>query len=89
MSVALTNRRGPAHRVPTLLADEKHSEKFDEAKVAVDSVGDTNSELGFALEEKRFWFQRRANYDPDAIATLPSVYDDPETAKQYQPRDDW
>ncbi|ORY00965.1 major facilitator superfamily domain-containing protein [Clohesyomyces aquaticus] len=46
--------------------------------------------LGVAHEEKRFWFQRGKNsYDPDAIATLPSVYDDPDTAKQYQPRADW
>ncbi|PGH13582.1 hypothetical protein AJ79_03575 [Helicocarpus griseus UAMH5409] len=38
---------------------------------------------------RRFWFQRTKAYDPDAIATQPSVYDDPETAKQYRPRDDW
>lgn len=29
------------------------------------------------------------SYDPSAIATLPSVYDNPETAAQYQPRSDW
>ncbi|KAK0715983.1 major facilitator superfamily domain-containing protein [Lasiosphaeris hirsuta] len=47
--------------------------------------------LGVVVEEKRFWFQRggRSNYDPDAIATLPSVYDDAETAEKYQPRSDW
>ncbi|KAK3352882.1 major facilitator superfamily domain-containing protein [Lasiosphaeria hispida] len=47
--------------------------------------------LGVAVEEKRFWFQRggKTSYDPDAIATLPSVYDDPETAEKYQPRSDW
>ncbi|PMD19959.1 MFS general substrate transporter [Hyaloscypha hepaticicola] len=40
--------------------------------------------------EKRFWFQRSNNlYNPDAIATQPSVYDDPETAEQYRPGDDW
>ena len=27
--------------------------------------------------------------DPTAIATQPSVYDNPETAKEYLPRDDW
>ncbi|KAF2096478.1 MFS general substrate transporter [Rhizodiscina lignyota] len=45
--------------------------------------------LGVAGEEKRFWFQRAKSYDPDAIATQRSVYDDPETAKEYMPRSDW
>jgi hypothetical protein len=46
--------------------------------------------LGVPGEEKRFWFQRSNNlYNPDAIATQPSVYDDPETAEQYRPEDDW
>ncbi|KAL1866977.1 hypothetical protein VTK73DRAFT_4446 [Phialemonium thermophilum] len=45
--------------------------------------------LGAPHKEKRFWWQRTRNYDGEAIATLPSVYDDPETAKQYQPRADW
>ncbi|KAL1962445.1 hypothetical protein VTN77DRAFT_9646 [Rasamsonia byssochlamydoides] len=41
-------------------------------------------------QERRFWFQRsKVRYDPNAIATQPSVYDDPETAKEYQPRADW
>ncbi|CEJ58530.1 Putative Permease of the major facilitator superfamily [Penicillium brasilianum] len=45
--------------------------------------------LGKPQNERRFWFQRTRNYDPDEIATLPSVYDDPDTAKEYQPRADW
>jgi MFS transporter, ACS family, DAL5 transporter family protein len=45
--------------------------------------------LGVAGEEKRFWWQRARNYDPDAIATQPSVFDDPETAKQYWPPAKW
>jgi hypothetical protein len=47
-------------------------------------------ELSAPGVEKRFWFQRsKVAYDPNAIATQPSVYDDPETAKEYQPRADW
>lgn len=48
--------------------------------------------LGHPSSERRFWFQRASGskkFDPDAIATQPSVYDNPETAKQYQPRSDW
>lgn len=45
--------------------------------------------LGAPLEEKRFWFQRGKNYDPNAIATQVSVFDDPDTADKYLPRADW
>jgi len=61
----------------------------DRTTVRVDSESDDNSgvqsgsktslvsipSLGAAIEEKRFWYQRRKGYDPDAIATqvcLPS-----------------
>ncbi|KIV88032.1 hypothetical protein PV10_09206 [Exophiala mesophila] len=45
--------------------------------------------LGVPHAEKRFWFQRGTACDPDAIATLPSVFDDSDTAREYYPRDDW
>ncbi len=45
--------------------------------------------LGVPSDEKRFWWQRNRTYDPNAIATLPSVFDDPETAKEYQPPATW
>lgn len=46
--------------------------------------------LGVPGNEKRFWFQRgKTLYDPDAIATQPSVFDDPETREECRPSDDW
>lgn len=49
-----------------------------------------SSALGIPAAEKRFWFQRStALYDPDAVATQPSVFDDPETAEEYWPGDEW
>ncbi|KAI1814933.1 permease of the major facilitator superfamily [Poronia punctata] len=40
-------------------------------------------------KKKLFWFQRGKDYDPDAIATQPSVYDIDDIAEQYKPREDW
>jgi len=46
--------------------------------------------LGAPGAEKRFWFQRLSTvYDPGVVATQPSVFDDPETADEYRPGDDW
>jgi hypothetical protein len=46
--------------------------------------------LGAPGNEKRFWFQKsKASYDPDAIATQPSVFDDPDTLEEYRPPDEW
>ncbi|KAJ5313526.1 uncharacterized protein N7443_000410 [Penicillium atrosanguineum] len=66
-------------------------------KAAHESVSSINASdssdhiapLGEPGEERRFWFQRAKSYDPHAIATQPSVYDNPDTAKEYQPEAEW
>jgi hypothetical protein len=46
--------------------------------------------LGVPGTEKRFWFQRsKTHYDPGAIATQPSVFDDPDTLEEFRPPDEW
>lgn len=45
--------------------------------------------LGVPVQTKRFFWQRSKSYDPNAIATLPSVFDDPDTAEKYLPTPEW
>jgi hypothetical protein len=47
--------------------------------------------LGDPANERRIWWQRHkgTGYDPENIATLPSVFDDPDTADKYQPPENW
>ncbi|OAL04277.1 MFS general substrate transporter [Phaeosphaeriaceae sp. SRC1lsM3a] len=86
MSVALTGNGGPAsgdYGTTTI------SKSILEKDGSTSTIAEDVPPLGIPKDEKRFWFQRARSYDPDAIATLPSVYDNPDTAKQYQPRSDW
>ncbi|KJR89272.1 uncharacterized protein SPSK_06066 [Sporothrix schenckii 1099-18] len=62
--------------------------------VSTTSVSDGSVDvppLGDPANERRFWWQRRTSrgYDPENIATLPSVFDDPDTADKYQPPENW
>ncbi|KAI0968703.1 major facilitator superfamily domain-containing protein [Xylaria arbuscula] len=79
--------------MPTVITNRKASEKpyDDETEGGIDKEDNNYSipPLGKPQEEKRFWFQRGKRYDPNAIATQPSVYDDPSIRGQYEPRADW
>ncbi|KAI0880468.1 MFS general substrate transporter [Annulohypoxylon maeteangense] len=65
----------------------------DDKKIVTESTTSLDSDgiqpLGVPQEEKRFWFQRARGFDPETIATQPSVFDDPKTAETYMPGDDW
>ncbi|KAL1892983.1 hypothetical protein Sste5346_006663 [Sporothrix stenoceras] len=46
--------------------------------------------LGEPISQKRtFFWEKSEPFDLDAIATQPSVYDDPKLAIEYRPRADW
>ena len=60
----------------------------EDATVTSALLGSTEP-LAASEPRQRAWFARPEAEDPDAIATQPSVYDDPDLAEQYWPRPDW
>jgi len=75
----------------TIFAKEKKVASDTVAEVHSDSEGSLSSApaLGAPVQEKQFWWQRAGRRDIDAIATQPSVFDDPESAEKYHPKSDW
>ncbi|KAI1147889.1 major facilitator superfamily domain-containing protein [Nemania diffusa] len=79
--------------MPTIVPDQIAPEKLgvDEIETDAEKKERTDSipPLGLPQEERKFWFQRGKDYDPNAIATQPSVYDVADVRDQYMPGADW
>ncbi|KAF9886325.1 hypothetical protein FE257_011584 [Aspergillus nanangensis] len=73
---------GPSSSSTALDIDEK-------ASITVHLSPVDSSDLACPSDDRRFWFQRTKDYDPHAIATQPSVFDDPELVEEYKPGPDW
>lgn len=77
----------------TVISSIKYGDSSSDAE-SVEKKNDTTvvvSPLGKPFEDKRrfFWEKKIKNEDLNAIATQPSVYDNPVLAEKYQPRADW
>ncbi|PQE07718.1 phthalate transporter protein [Rutstroemia sp. NJR-2017a BVV2] len=71
-------------------APELDGDKDDDVEDTALLLSEDPLALGVPTSEKRFWWQRsQVRYNADAIATQPSVFDDPKTAEDYAPPEEW
>jgi hypothetical protein len=96
MGVVLEDNKTGENRSGVLVANTSSTSSIENTpaddkaiQYSATSYGVGQASLATPGSERRFWFQRSQKYDPDAIATQPSVYDNEKTAKDYQPRPDW
>ncbi|KIX07137.1 uncharacterized protein Z518_05114 [Rhinocladiella mackenziei CBS 650.93] len=75
------SRRIQQGKDETVVTPDIVAGNLSDSKESVPTISAVGLNLGAPADEKKFWWQRRRDYNPDAIATLPSVFDDPETAK--------
>jgi hypothetical protein len=74
------------------LPDFEEGDKDDDRVTSTLLKGGKGKQLALGVPgaEKRFWFQRsKSLYDPGAIATQPSVFDDPDMLEEFRPPDEW
>ncbi|KAI1264539.1 MFS general substrate transporter [Xylariaceae sp. FL1019] len=78
----------------TLLVQPRAENKENNESTVVSTAASTtslenNPPLGEPAEKNQLFFSRISKTDRDAIATQPSVFDDPETAEKYHPPQEW
>ncbi|KAJ5817793.1 hypothetical protein N7447_007801 [Penicillium robsamsonii] len=78
MATVYTAKKGPNESISALRGTDTESS----TSLDIEPLGEPG-------DERRFWFQRGKGYNADAVATQPSVYDNPDTAKEFQPQADW
>ncbi|KAF4122340.1 transporter [Geosmithia morbida] len=76
--------------VPSDDDNDNNTKEISKSQTVI-SIDDNWPELGVPAEEtdRKWWQRSRYAVDYGAVATQPSVFDDPELAKRYQPRSDW
>ncbi|ERS95630.1 uncharacterized protein SPSK_02310 [Sporothrix schenckii 1099-18] len=81
----------PTASVPTASAEDLGTSSGDDKKTPQVVVNPADiPPLGVPIDTTRRYFWEKAKpVDLDAIATQPSVYDDPALAVKYRPRADW
>jgi len=77
----------------TVISSIKYGDSLSDAE-SVEKKNDSTVEvapLGKPFNDTRrfFWEKKIKSEDLNAIATQPSVYDNPVLAEKYQPRADW
>jgi hypothetical protein len=83
--VAWSKKAPPVANSDASLSDSSSGSPTDkQAHVSVESLP-----LAETVEAQKYWWSKRVKLDPDAVATQPSIYDNPNVAKHYQPRDDY
>lgn len=99
--VARTTNRSYGTTESTTLDSSSDSNRIQDKNPATLSTTSLSSDLAPLADpkgEQRFWLTRLfrkkqsgdvPSFDLDSVATQPSVFDSPETAKDYQPRADW
>ncbi|KAI1452391.1 MFS general substrate transporter [Annulohypoxylon moriforme] len=75
--------------IPTEISEKLNLADDAELGPNEERIADVVPPLAIPETYKRFWFQKSKQRNLNDVATQPSVYDNPDIASQYKPREDW